>query len=157
MSRINIRVDRPYRGQVDKSLLRAAAQRALGHEGASGPAALTVVVTGDEQVRALNRDYLGLDKTTDVLSFGQKPGSRFMQAPDEAPYLGDIIISFPRAQAQASRGGHPVAHELALLVVHGVLHLLGHDHAGRAEKRRMWAAQDEVLGELGVRVKVTSR
>jgi probable rRNA maturation factor len=69
------------------------------------------------------------------------------------PYLGDIAISLPRATAQAEAAGHPVAAELQLLTVHGVLHLLGHDHAEPEEKAAMWAAQAAVLATLGVTLK----
>ncbi len=64
-------------------------------------------------------------------------------------YLGDVIISYPRAQAQAQAGGHALPAELQLLVVHGVLHLLGHDHGAPAEKEAMWALQAEILQRLG--------
>jgi probable rRNA maturation factor len=87
---------------------------------------------------------LGHDRPTDVLSF---PSGE----PDPANgrlYLGDIAISFPQARLAANRGGHSVKSELQLLIVHGVLHLLGHDHAHTAEKARMWAAQAAILSEL---------
>ncbi|MGH2523455.1 MAG: rRNA maturation RNase YbeY, partial [Anaerolineales bacterium] len=87
---------------------------------------------------------LGHDYPTDVLSFP----SEETDPETGMRYFGDIAISFPHAHAQAAAGGHPVAAELQLLVVHGVLHLLGHDHAKRAEKARMWAAQAEILKKL---------
>jgi probable rRNA maturation factor len=65
-------------------------------------------------------------------------------------YIGDILISIPRAQSQADAAGHPLESEVQLLVVHGVLHLLGHDHADPAEKNRMWKAQSEILDSLGL-------
>ncbi len=67
-----------------------------------------------------------------------------------ARYIGDILISIPRAQSQAEAAGHPLEAEVQLLVVHGVLHLLGHDHAEPEEKARMWKAQAEVLDSLGL-------
>src|ERR687892_74662 len=69
---------------------------------------------------------------------------------NEARYIGDILISIPRAQAQANAAGHPLESEVQLLVVHGVLHLLGHDHAEAEEKARMWKAQAEILERLGL-------
>jgi probable rRNA maturation factor len=108
---------------------------------------LTLVVTDDAQVQSLNRDFLGIDEPTDVLSF---PSGESAPDPDTGEiYLGDIIISYPRAQAQAEAGGHPIQQELQLLVVHGVLHLLGYDHAEEEEKAEMWAAQEAVLIRLG--------
>ncbi|MBL0348565.1 rRNA maturation RNase YbeY [Candidatus Villigracilis affinis] len=67
-----------------------------------------------------------------------------------AQYLGDIVISIPRAMLQAQAGGHPLEAEVQLLVVHGTLHLLGHDHAEVEEKARMWQAQAEVMSRLGL-------
>jgi probable rRNA maturation factor len=94
----------------------------------------------------LNRQYLGRDAVTDVLSF---PAD---EADPESGcrYLGDILLSMPRAAAQAQAGGHPVEQEAQLLVVHGTLHLLGYDHGRKEEKERMWAVQAEILEQLGV-------
>ncbi len=106
---------------------------------------LTLIVTGDDALQELNRRYLEIDAPTDVLSF---PAGE-VNPENGAFYLGDIAISYQRAQAQAALAGHPVEAELQLLVVHGVLHLLGYDHAEPDEKAAMWAAQDRVLAELG--------
>jgi probable rRNA maturation factor len=107
-------------------------------------AELTVVLTDDAQVHALNRQFRAVDAPTDVLSF---PAGE--TDPDSGNlYLGDIVISIERAEAQARAEGHSLEDELRLLVVHGVLHLLGHDHADEEEKARMWAAQSEVLTQL---------
>lgn len=121
-----------------------AAGAALRHEGAEGD--LTILLAEDARLRELNRDYLGVDAPTDVLAF---PAAE--TDPDTgAAYLGDLLISIPRAQAQAQAADHPLGAELQLLVVHGVLHLLGHDHAEPADKARMWAAQADVLKGLGL-------
>ncbi len=126
-------------------LLERAAQAALSFSGAAD-VDLTLVLTGDARIQALNRDYLHHDARTDVLSF---PAG---EADPETgrSYLGDVIISLPRAIAQAHERGHPVESEVQLLVVHGILHLLGHDHAEPAEKAAMWAAQTEILESLGI-------
>jgi len=130
----------------DPSLLEHAALLTLETEAADLDSDLTVVLTDDDQLHELNRDYLGVDVPTDVLSF---------PAGDEDPetgvrYLGDILISIPRAKKQAKAGGHPLEAEVQLLVVHGTLHLLGHDHAKAREKARMWKAQSEVMSKLGL-------
>ncbi len=130
----------------EPSLLERAARLALDHESAPTEADLTIVLTGDAQLRELNRDYLGLDAPTDVLSF---PASE-SDPETGATYLGDILISIPRAKIQAQAAGHRLEDEIQLLVVHGVLHLLGHDHAEAEDKARMWAAQAEVLARLGL-------
>lgn len=126
-------------------ILERAARTALAQQ-AAPEADLTVVLTGDAELQALNRDFLGLDRPTDVLSFpaGEADPESGRQ------YLGDIVISLPRAVEQAGRGGHPLESEAQLLVVHGVLHLLGQDHAGPQEKQRMWSDQADILGQLGI-------
>lgn len=131
---------------VSDDLLEAAAAKALRHQAAPEPSDLTIVLTDDAQLQQLNREYLDVDAPTDVLSFPSdqidpETGSR---------YLGDILLSLPRAQAQAGAAGHPVEAEVQLLVVHGVLHLLGHDHAAANEKARMWQAQAEIMAQLGL-------
>jgi len=109
-------------------------------------AELTIVLSDDAQLRALNNEFLGIDAPTDVLSF---PAGD--EDPDtEAEYLGDILISYPRAQAQAVAGGHTVQAELQLLTIHGTLHLLGHDHAETDEKAKMWSIQADILRQLGL-------
>jgi probable rRNA maturation factor len=126
-------------------LLEKAARATLDYSGAPD-ADLTVALTGDEHIRALSRDFLGKDAPTDVLSFpANEPNPETGRL-----YLGDIIISLPRAVEQSASRGHAVEAEMQLLVVHGVLHLLGHDHAEADEKDRMWAAQAEVLEKLGI-------
>jgi probable rRNA maturation factor len=119
-------------------LQKAAPSRARG--------AVTVALISDERMRTLNRAYRGKDYATDVLSFPV----------DAKPFLGDIAIASGVAQRQAARAGHPVATELRVLALHGLLHLLGYDHerdAGemtRAEARlRKAAGLKEGLIERG--------
>ncbi len=134
----------------DASLLERAAGAALSATGALPESELTIVISDDAQLHALNQQYLGIDAPTDVLSF---PANETDPESGEV-YLGDIIISYPRAQQQAAAGGHPLQDELQLLVVHGVLHLLGYDHADDAEKAEMWEIQAEVLRRLGSAITV---
>lgn len=126
------------------SLLAAAARAALYHQDAPSPAALTIRVAGESELRRLNRKFLGHDHVTDVLSFP----ARELDPETGRLYLGDIALAYPRARAQALRAGHPIRAELQLLVVHGVLHLLGHDHADPAGQERMWADQAEIIAAL---------
>lgn len=139
---INIETKFPF----PKNLLERAASAALAHESQSLECELSVVLTDDARLHKLNRDYLGIDAPTDVLSF---PASE-TDPETGTSYLGDILISMPRAQSQADAAGHPLESEVQLLVVHGVLHLLGHDHAQAEEKARMWKAQAEILERLGL-------
>jgi probable rRNA maturation factor len=129
--------------------LPQAARLALQTAGVSVESGLTILITSDEQVKDLNRQFLGIDSTTDVLSFTAGETD-----PDSGElYLGDVVISYPRALAQAQTGGHDVADELKLLVVHGILHLIGHDHAEPGAKARMWELQGAILDQLGSKVK----
>lgn len=127
-------------------LLERAARATLTQQGQSPEADLSIVLTDDKRLRELNREYLAIDAATDVLSF---PASE-SDPETGAPYLGDILLSVPRARAQAKAAGHALEAEVQLLVVHGVLHLLGHDHAKPMEKARMWKAQAEIMAELGL-------
>lgn len=112
----------------------------------SARADVSIVLTDDRQLHELNLDFLGIDSPTDVLSF-----PAFEVDPEtEDVYLGDIVVSIPRAMEQARAAGHPVEAEAQLLVVHGVLHLLGYDHGTDEEKSLMWAEQARVLERLGL-------
>lgn len=103
-------------------------------------AALGLALTSDRAVRALNHDFRGQDKPTNVLSF-----PTFTR-----PYLGDIALARATIAREARQQGKSLEHHLAHLVVHGVLHLLGHDHAVRADARRMEALEKRVLAGLGI-------
>jgi probable rRNA maturation factor len=120
----------------------------LDHERQPVDAELTVVVAGDECVRELNRAFRRLDSTTDVLSFPSGEGPAFVTPERFPPYLGDVVVSYPVAVAQAAEQGHLVMAELALLIVHGCLHLVGYDHATEEERERMWSRQEEILRSL---------
>ncbi len=143
---VTIQVKRNVKLQVSQAKLLQAAQLTLEVSGKADKADLGIVVGSDEFVRRLNKKYRQVDEPTDVLSF---PAGE--EDPDTADlYLGDVVISLPRAQEQAAAGGHPLEAELQLLVVHGTLHLLGYDHAEISEKDVMQAAQDKILEQLGV-------
>jgi probable rRNA maturation factor len=129
-----------------KDLLERAARATLEHESQSLDSELSIILTDDARLHELNLNYLGIDAPTDVLSF---PASE-TDPETSARYIGDILISTPRAQAQAEAAGHPFESEMQLLVVHGVLHLIGHDHAEAEEKALMWKAQAEILERLGL-------
>ncbi len=136
----------PQQDFSDTALLECAARLTLEAESASVDSDMTIVLTDDAQIHELNRNYLGVDAPTDVLSF---PADE--EDPETGiPYLGDILISIPRATQQAEAAGHPVEAEVQLLVVHGTLHLLGHDHAEAEAKARMWQAQAGVMSKLGL-------
>jgi len=142
---ISIEISPELRRAVKPKDLSRAAEAALLQQSAPD-ADLTLVLTDDEQIRALDRTYLGKDSPTDVLAFP----ARETNPETGRRYLGDIIISVPRAEAQSKAAGHSLNEELSLLVVHGVLHLLGFDHDGEDERARMWAVQARILTLLGI-------
>ena len=129
---------------------------------------VSLLIADDAAIRELNRAYRGRDETTDVLSFSaqyagpwagpgdppatapaQPAGPDFFPLPDgEPPPLGDIAISLPQARRQAEAAGVPLKRELALLLVHGALHLLGHDHYDHAERAAMQALERAALADL---------
>ena len=146
-ARIDVQVAARYQGKVKPASLRQAAQATLDQQRLKRHVELTIVITGNAQLRSLNRAFREVDAPTDVLSFATDEQPR----PDTI-YLGDVIISYPKAREQAQAGGHSIEAELQLLVVHGVLHLLGHDHYTAAEKNVMWKAQAAVMKKLGAAI-----
>ena len=142
--KVDVLMEAPHGDPEIRRTIRAAAAALSGQLDTPAESSLTVRVTGDAEVQALNKQFLAIDAPTDVLAF---PAGDSIE--NEPPYLGDIIISLEAAKRQAVTGGHPLAHEVELLVVHGILHLLGHDHDDPDKKAAMWAAQAVVLGALG--------
>lgn len=132
---------------VEAGILSRAAEQTFELWGRSHDCALTIVIEDDEAVAALNRQFRGIDAPTDVLSF---PAETPRLDPDGPIYLGDLVIAFPYAAAQALREDHALMDSFALLVVHGTLHLLGYDHHSAETRRAMWAAQDAALLALGL-------
>lgn len=111
-------------------------------------AELSIVFTGDRAMRALNRSYRGIDRTTDVLSFSQCEGEVLGVPLD---MLGDIVISVPRAERQAAEYQCTLIAEIQRLLVHGLLHLLGYDHErGGAEAARMRRREAYLLGKVAL-------
>lgn len=126
---------------------------------------VSLLLSDDTTVRELNRRYRGLDATTDVLSFSAEHGGHwegdviqqaqdehmdvtFPIPDDEPPPVGDIVISVPQATRQAEEQGVELRHELALLVVHGALHLLGHDHYDDEERDKMQRLERAALAAI---------
>ncbi len=130
---------------VQKRRIAALARRVLAAEQVRAPAELSIAITEDTTVRELNRRYRGVDAPTDVLSFASGEAD-FVVPPGRARQLGEIVISHQTARRQAEDAGHPVETELAHLLVHGILHLLGHDHESPAEARSMRAREEALLG-----------
>ncbi|MDO5110699.1 MAG: rRNA maturation RNase YbeY [Clostridia bacterium] len=127
-------------------MIERAVQAALLYEHRQGD--VTVMLTDDESIHHLNRDYRHVDRPTDVLTFPAWEGEALLQQPDG--YLGDIAISLPTALRQAAEYGHSLTRELSFLAVHGTLHLLGYDHMEQADADVMFALQDRILEEMSV-------
>lgn len=145
---VQVQIEEPFVADVSAERLRHYALATLEAEGCEG-GTLTLVLTDDEALRTLNQTFLDIDAPTDVLSFGGEAPD-FVIPPDADVYLGDVVISYPRAQAQARAASHSIQQELALLVVHGVLHLLGYDHVRPEDQAEMWKRQADILTLLGL-------
>ena len=177
-----VSVDELYEGEIYSAWLEDVARAGLAAAGVAGEAEVSLLITGDETVRALNAEYRGLDETTDVLSFSaEHPGhwegegegpmdsrfrgndglvgndgavgndeedGEFVLPPGLPQPLGEIIVSWPQAQRQAGEHGVSPVQELAHLVVHGALHLVGYDHVEPEETALMQAREREALRSL---------
>src|SRR3990172_3661093 len=140
---ILVTIDEAYEEYVAPEELERVARAALEAEGL--PAAeLGILITDDATIHDLNRRYADEDKATDVLSFSLREGEEFV-SPDDTERLGEVIISLDTAKRQAEEAGRALEAEVAHLLVHGILHLLGYDHAEPDEERAMQAREREVL------------
>jgi probable rRNA maturation factor len=167
--RIDVQVDPDLAARVALDTLVRIVAATLGYGQQPPDTEMTLVITDDAHIRELNRVFRDVDSPTDVLSFPARENAVCCETPegtgaeqvddsqsawdfvtpdDLPPYLGDVIISYPTAVAQATEQGHAVEDELALLVVHGCLHLLGYDHATEEERQRMWTSQEQILHSL---------
>lgn len=118
----------------------------LHREGLPDAVEISVVFADNEGIRALNRDYRGVDAPTDVLSFPQLTRAEIEAADTGGEILlGDVVISVEKARAQAREQGHTLKQEVSLLLTHGLLHLVGYDHGSAAEEEQMRRAEREVL------------
>lgn len=146
-----VKIDVPPQRGIDEGWLQRVVERTLDVERVDSPVELGVVITDADTIRQLNREYRGEDEDTDVLAFAlaeNDVATPFVTPPDDVSRLGEVLVSYPRAELQAEEHGHPVGRELALLVAHGVLHLLGHDHGDDASEARMRAIEEKVLEAL---------
>lgn len=158
---ITLQIEDAFQPQLEPHLIIGAARATLEYVqhtpaaevnlSLAQPHTLSIVITDDELVQQLNHEYRGVNAPTDVLSFENSPDPDFpdFDEPAEA-YLGDIVIAFPIAQAQAAAAGHSTQAEIILLTVHGLLHLLGFDHDSPQSRERMWHVQQQIMTELGL-------
>ena len=152
---INVLIDEGLEGYLEVSWLQSVAEQVLVAQDADPRVELGLVITNQERVQQLNRSYLGRDEPTDVLAFPMlpeplatgesEPFSPFVQPPDGALHLGEVIISYPQAVIQAEEHQHSVKKEIAILIIHGVLHLLGYEHDKPEWERHMKTREKEIL------------
>lgn len=150
---LSIQIEDPFVSLVDKDWLRKFVETTLIADGVGELVDIGLVIASDETVQNLNRSYRGVDASTDVLAFAlTKSGSgeveHFAMPPDKILHLGEVIVSYHQAERQAEEQHHPIERELALLVVHGVLHLLGYDHEKPEAEQSMRAMEAEILNSI---------
>jgi probable rRNA maturation factor len=150
---INILVEEGLELETDSDWLQRIMEKSLLAENAPPNCEISLVLTGQERIRELNRQYRGKDQPTDVLSFSltekkEAETTAFIAPPDGLLHLGEILISYPQAVAQARDRGHSIKKELAILIVHGILHILGYDHEIPAKAPAMVAREREIIADL---------
>jgi probable rRNA maturation factor len=146
---INVLFDEGFEGAVDEGWLREVAAKVLTAEHQSD-AEMSILITGQEKIRQLHKEYMGEDEPTDVLSFamsekGPADAPDFVFPAGDAAHLGEVIISYPQAEIQAAEHRHSIKKEVAILLIHGVLHLLGYDHDEPERQKRMQAREKAML------------
>jgi probable rRNA maturation factor len=133
-----------HKVSIETSFIRDVVMSALRMEGHPQPPDVSVALVDDAYIRVLNREYRGVDQPTDVLAFPMESES----GARGDPALGDIVISLERAREQARQFKHPIRREVALLAVHGLLHLLGYEDDSEAGASAMWSKQKQLLERI---------
>ena len=153
--KLSLQIESQFSSAVKKSWLRAAVKEALVAAKADPQVQLDLVIADDTTLHRLNSAYRNIDKPTDVLAFALTEASSwetpFLTPPGELTPLGEVVISYPTAAKQAEEHGHSIDRELAILVLHGVLHLLGYDHDTDEAEREMKALEERALSLLDAR------
>ena len=147
---INIEIDKVYQDQIQRAVLKDTAEKTLTFLSVPNNTSFSIQITTDQHIQTLNRKYRHYDHPTDVLAF---PAGH-VDPEDGSTYLGDIIISYPRAEIQAEQRGHPAIQEIQLLIIHGILHLCGFDHADPEGTQLMWRMKRQILTQLGIDTKI---
>jgi len=146
---INILFDEGFEHTLNEGWLRQVASQALTAEKQTD-AEMGILITGQDKMRQLHKEYMDEDEPTDVLSFAMREKGP-LDAPDfifpaeDAAHLGEVIISYPQAEIQAGEHGHSAKKEVAILLIHGVLHLVGYDHDQPERQKKMQAREKAIL------------
>ena len=155
---INVLIDEGFEECPEASWLQSLAEQVLIAQGAGSNVELGLVITSQERVQQLNKSYRGKDEPTDVLAFSMTSAVERNEAdsppvvipPDAVRHLGEVIISYPQAVFQAKEYHHSIKKEIAILIIHGILHLLDYDHDKPEPERRMKSREKEILSQVGV-------
>lgn len=144
--------EKEYDWEFLKSTVQTAAEGTLSHMNVDRECQLSVTFTDNSGIWEMNKQFRGVDRPTDVLSFPMYTFTEEDMPSDEGPILlGDMVLSVERAEEQAEEYGHSLKREVAFLTVHSMLHLLGYDHeTSEEDEREMFALQDGVMDRLGI-------
>ncbi len=137
-----------YQVDFKYNYLKRVIKRTLKHEKVK-KAYFSIIFVRNEEIKELNKNYRGIDKVTDVISFALEDNKDFIN--NDTRILGDIYICIPRAIEQAEEYQHSLKRELSFLTVHGLLHLLGYDHQTKDEEEIMFKLQELILDEENIR------
>ena len=142
--------------KLNPKYLNKVAEKTLENVKFKKPVEISLVITGEKRIRTLNKKYRGIDNATDVLSFGNSATNKttrskiakFVNPPDNVLHLGEIFICHSQAVKQAKQKKHSIKRELAILLIHGILHLLGYEHRGDYRESEMKIIEEKVLRKL---------
>ena len=151
---INVLVEDGIEVELDSKWMQKVIETVLTVENMPPNVEISVVITGQERIQELNRTYRGKDQPTDVLSFAmaeekvEEEPVAFIGPPDGLIHLGEVIISYPQAQLQAAESKHSLKKEMAALIVHGILHILGYNHEKEEMEPAMKTKERQILEDL---------
>ena len=151
---VNVLIEEGFEGYIETAWLKWLAEKVLSVQGTDPKVELGLFIVGQERIHQLNLEYLGEDRPTDVLAFAMLPEqpednqTPFVTPPDGIEHLGEVIVSYPQAIIQAEEHGHSMKKEIAVLFIHGILHLLGYDHDTPEMERHMRAREAETLNNI---------
>jgi probable rRNA maturation factor len=153
---IDVLIDEGLEAYLDSDWLRSIAKQVLTAQNAGSNTGLGLVITGQEKIRQLNLSYLRKDEPTDVMAFSMLPtaeeagegSSTFVTPPDGTLHLGEVIVSYPQAVIQADEQHHSINKEIATLIIHGVLHLMGYDDDKPELRLQMSRREMEIITGL---------
>lgn len=145
--RAHFEINDLYQVDFKYNYLKKVIKRTLKHENVEN-AYFSIIFVGNEEIQKINREYRGIDKITDVISFAFEDTDKLVY--NNTRVLGDIYICIPRMIEQSSSYGHSIKRELSFLTVHGLLHLLGYDHMKKEDEEVMFGLQELILNEEGI-------